>query len=324
LFLRYAEGIGGKVLSPEDFLVDEIIDRKFLRKFERSSSGVSKVKGPYTLYLLKKRNYTTSSAIEKISKRLKIDRKLIGYAGLKDKFAVTKQYVTIKKYFPETVLDEISITPVSKTNRHIYIGDLVGNRFLIKLHGCKNTKNIEKLIDSAGENGLPNYFGPQRFGKHENNHIVGRMILKRNFKRSLKIINEIYGKNFSSINEVEKQKIKFFINAYQSFVFNKALCAYVRNNKSSFFKHVNIVGYDTRLPSNKIDKIEESLIKKDDIRQKDFSIKELGITCNGSMRNAFTKIHDVSYKISNNIVELSFTLPKGSYATILLKYLECS
>ena len=70
--------------KPEDFIVNEITNIKL------------KDKGKYAIFLLKKENYTNERAVQKIAEKLRIPRKFIGYAGNKDKVAVTTQYISIK------------------------------------------------------------------------------------------------------------------------------------------------------------------------------------------------------------------------------------
>ena len=70
--------------KPKDFLVNEITNIKLIEK------------GEYSIFLLKKTNYTTENAVQTIAKKLKIPRKFISYAGNKDKIAITTQYISIK------------------------------------------------------------------------------------------------------------------------------------------------------------------------------------------------------------------------------------
>ena len=74
---------------PEDFVVEEIP----LFRVKKS--------GTYTYFLLQKKNYTTEKAIQKISCFFKVPRKRFGYAGTKDKIAVTKQYCSVKGNIPD-------------------------------------------------------------------------------------------------------------------------------------------------------------------------------------------------------------------------------
>ena len=60
-------GIGGHIERPEDFVVEEIINPKFIRKFQRATGKIEIVKGPYTLYILEKRNLTTHTYHKEIA-----------------------------------------------------------------------------------------------------------------------------------------------------------------------------------------------------------------------------------------------------------------
>ena len=71
--------------QPEDFNVREVMDLKLSPQ------------GQYSYYLLKKRNYTTERAVQRVSEMLHIPRKIINFAGNKDKVAVTEQYISINK-----------------------------------------------------------------------------------------------------------------------------------------------------------------------------------------------------------------------------------
>ena len=106
---------------PEDFKVKEIIDKKFLKKFSIRGGKVTQSTGIYTLYLLKKRNMTTMEALEKIAKTFKIKKDSIGYAGLKDKFAVTEQYITIKN-FKKEIKEPFTLKIIGNTENKISIG----------------------------------------------------------------------------------------------------------------------------------------------------------------------------------------------------------
>ena len=69
---------------------------------------------------------------------------------------------------------------------------------------------------------MPNFFGPQRFGSKKNNHEIGKLIVDKKFAEALNMINASGGR-YASLKHVEKRKLKFYINAYQSEIFNKKL-----------------------------------------------------------------------------------------------------
>jgi tRNA(Glu) U13 pseudouridine synthase TruD len=314
----------GKIKSPEDFIVKEAIEKKFLKKFVRTKTGIEKTKGPYTLFLLKKRNLTTQQAIRLVAKEMKIKESEIGYAGLKDKFAVTYQYITIKNSgIGKITIDNIELTKVGYCNNMISVGNLNGNEFEIALHGCKiNDNKIKIILDKIMKNGMPNYFGEQRFGKNDNNHITGRFLIKRDFSKALKIINKNHENKFSEINQVPKRLLKFLINAYQSWLFNETVRIYLKAGNNPCFTDIPVFGYRTKLEKTKFDAILKNLIEKEHIKQEDFMISELSIRCDGGHRQAFIKFAGINYKINNSKLMLKFMLPRGSYATALLNEID--
>lgn len=281
-----------KITRPEDFIVREIIDDRFLTRYHRISQGVEKG-GKNTLFLMKKKNMNTRDAIKIVAEKFNVSIHDIGYAGLKDKFAVTYQHITVKGNHNPFHMENISLAKIGKTDRMISIGDLKGNEFEITLHGCKNIDKTLKKIRSLEEKGMPNYFGRQRFSK--NNHLIGRNIVKKR-----------------KIPNAPKETIKFYVHAYQSFIFNKVLkrC----EQKGIKMKTIPLIGTRTKIPAYMDD-----IMKKEGIRPDDFSFN--GITCIGGSRKAFIKTGKIDYRRRNNTLELRFRLPKGSYATTLIEHL---
>ncbi len=107
---------------PTDFVVEEIPDYT-----------VSPQKDQHTIFLLQKQEVDTFEAIRRIAQRLHISLFEIGYAGLKDKHALARQYVSIPtKYNVQNLkLDSIELTAVGYSQKKIKIGDLTGNQFII-------------------------------------------------------------------------------------------------------------------------------------------------------------------------------------------------
>ena len=108
---------------PEDFIVKEISGIKF------------SYAGKYAYFLLKKKNYNTLRAVQKIAEKLGINEKNIGFAGNKDKNAVTSQVISIKngnKNIESIKLKDIDLKYLGRGNEEIYIGNLKGIDFLFK------------------------------------------------------------------------------------------------------------------------------------------------------------------------------------------------
>jgi tRNA pseudouridine13 synthase len=177
-----AEGIGGRLRSvPEDFRVDEIPARDW-----------STSTGPYLICQLTKINWELQHAVKEIARRLSISHRRIGWAGTKDKNAVTTQFISIYDVTPEQVaavrLKDISIEVVGRSNEQLSLGDLGGNRFdlLIRDTDTNNLKERVVEISSIAATAIPNYFGLQRFGViRPLTHRVGESILHGDYERAV-------------------------------------------------------------------------------------------------------------------------------------------
>jgi tRNA pseudouridine13 synthase len=139
---------------PEDFQVEE------LTPF--GTSG-----GPFAYYRLTKRSQGTPEVIEAILRRWNMARAQIGYGGLKDRHAVTVQYVTIKNG-PRRDLREKSFDLVylGQAQRAFGPQDISGNRFRITLRDLtsETEQQARSALERAAIDGVPNYFDDQRFG----------------------------------------------------------------------------------------------------------------------------------------------------------------
>ena len=177
-----AEGIGGKLRSvAEDFIVEEIpLPEK---------GGTS---GPYLICKLTKTNWELQHAIKEIAKRLGISHRRIGWAGTKDRNAITQQMISIYKVTAEQVSEirckDITLEPVRTVNEALSLGDLLGNRFAITIRDCL-PQDLEARVRATNETagqGLPNYFGLQRFGATRPvTHLVGECILRGDFEQAV-------------------------------------------------------------------------------------------------------------------------------------------
>ena len=186
LGMRYyasdAEGIGGRLRSsPEDFLVDEI------PLPEKGGSA-----GPYIICLLIKKNWELQHAVKEIAKRLGISHRRIGWAGTKDRNAITKQWISIYNVTAEQVaaiyLKDITLEPVRQSNEALALGQLLGNRFDLVIRDTQSpdlVQQVQTLTGTASE-GVPNYFGLQRFGAiRPVTHRVGEWILRGDFEQAV-------------------------------------------------------------------------------------------------------------------------------------------
>jgi tRNA pseudouridine13 synthase len=186
LGMRYyasdSKGIGGRLRTdPEDFIVEEI-------PLERKSS----TSGPYLICRLTKTNWELQHAIKEIAKRLGISHRRIGWAGTKDRNAITRQVISLYNVTDTQVaavhLKDIILEPVGQSNEGLSLGDLLGNRFDITIRDCQPA-DLDLRVRTISEtvcHAIPNYFGLQRFGATRPvTHLVGEWILRGDFERAV-------------------------------------------------------------------------------------------------------------------------------------------
>lgn len=310
--------------NPEDFKVKEVTNLKI-------DKG-----GDYTIFLLKKKDYTTIKALEKISDKLNIKLKKIGFAGTKDKKAITEQYISLFNINKNRILNlkikDIELKYIGQLNKPISLGDLKGNRFKIIIRNL-NKNEIRKFERKKEElNKIPNYFGEQRFSK--NNKKLGKLIVKGEFEKTTKLILENdkeYGEKLNGFLKKNKNNytvalklipfkiLKLYVHSYQSYLWNQT-AEKVKNNDLNI--KIPIVGFGTELKDDKTGKMIREILEKEKINLRDFIIKKIpDLSSEGTERNLFIKIKDFKYKIEEDIIKLIFFLGKGSYATTLIEYL---
>jgi tRNA pseudouridine13 synthase len=166
-------GIGGRLkVEPEDFVVEEI--PLYL------PSG----QGQHVYFQIEKRGLSTNAAKRQIAQALGVPAHVIGYAGLKDAQAVTRQTLSLDGITPEAVaalkLPGIKVLHVSRHHNKLKVGHLAGNRFIIKVREVSPdslpvAQNIMKTLTGTG---VPNFFGIQRFGNRANTHRLGETLIR--------------------------------------------------------------------------------------------------------------------------------------------------
>ena len=177
-YLTGGAGTGGRIkAAPEDFVVTEVSSRP-----EPADNG------RFTIATVTARNWETNRMIRLMSRQLGISRDRIGFAGTKDKRAVTTQLMSFlgsPDILGRLSLKDISISDVYTSNRGLKLGDLSGNDFRIRVSGCDMPEaEIEDSVSSVAAEigavgGFPNYYGVQRFGiVRPITHLVGEHLVR--------------------------------------------------------------------------------------------------------------------------------------------------
>ncbi len=303
--------------KPEDFIVKEVMDIEVRNR------------GRYLYFLLKKVNYNTIDAIEKIARALNIVHTRFGFAGNKDKFAITEQFVSVENVKKENIerirLEGIEIKFLGYGDKPISLGDLEGNRFVITIRGL-NEDEIRSFKSNIKKKNIliPNYFGEQRFSSK--NVEVGKAIIKRNFEKAtmllgLDIIENDY---IGALRKINKKILKLYVHSYQSYIFNETIRKYLKLDIKKNEK-IPVVGFGTELEkyNRKLQDIINKILKKEKIHLRDFILPRMPeLSEYGTERDLFFEVKELKVlEEGENWLRISFFLKKGCYATEAIKYL---
>ena len=166
---------------------------------------------------IEKNGANTAFVAQQLAEAASVDERDVGYAGLKDRYAITRQWFSI--YLPKgetpdlTLLQhpEFKVLSQSRHVKKLRPGDLQGNRFRIVLRDVTGDRDaIEANLKAVASHGVPNYFGAQRFGFEGGNVEQGRAMLAREIR----------------VRNPKKKGI--YLSAVRSFVFNEVLALRVQ------------------------------------------------------------------------------------------------
>lgn len=173
--------------------------------------------GEHALLWVEKAGLTTPALLERLSKALGVPRAACGYAGMKDAQAVTRQQVSVHGVDPAAALAlELEGVRVLAAERHrskLRVGHLRGNRFRVRLRGVDREReaDVRAVLGELAQRGVPNGFGPQRFGRHGDAWKHGRDLLAGDARR-------VRRKRGLAL-------LRFYASAWQSKLFNEVLTA---------------------------------------------------------------------------------------------------
>lgn len=190
--------------APEDFVVEEI------PLYAPSGDG------GHTFVWVEKRLRNTEEVARALARAANVAPRDVGYAGRKDRIAVTRQWFSVPDLDPERALDlALPGARVLAAARHphkLRTGHLRGNRFEITLRGVGSARaeRVDGRLADAARRGLPNRFGAQRFGRGGGNVAVGLAALRGE-------------KPAGSGPAADRRTVRFAVSALQAAVFNEAL-----------------------------------------------------------------------------------------------------
>jgi len=383
-------GIGGTIKnSPDDFWVTEI------------PSYLPCGSGEHCFLTIEKRGITTLEAIRRIAAALKVPERDIGYAGMKDAVGVTRQTISIQRMttLKALALDINGIRVVSAElhSNKLKLGHLKGNRFRIVVRGIaadSAVKSVPAILAVLMKRGVPNYFGPQRYGAQGNSHLIGAEMLRRDWRAAVDNLigapdavhdpawsaaisayrqGDIFGslqlfpQHCRSERDVLQRLIarsddfhrafgavhprlkKLYLSALQSFLFDQVVAARIDEIDQIVpgdlaCKHINgacflvadqaaeqgraeafeispsgpLFGCRMKEPEGETLYLENRILQNAGLELNDFDLPG-GLRMEGERRPLRVPLEDASYTLEGDTLCLEFTLPRGSYATSLLR-----
>ncbi len=162
---------------PEDFLVEE------QPLYEPCGEG------EHLFLYIEKDRITTEELIRRVARKFQVSRREVGYAGLKDKYAITRQHLSVRLPDPSgdaagiaklETMQRVKLLWAARHTNKLKRGHLAGNRFVIRIRDVEPTAviRVKPILDQLVECGAPNYFGEQRFGHRNNSQTIGRLFLQ--------------------------------------------------------------------------------------------------------------------------------------------------
>jgi tRNA pseudouridine13 synthase len=330
-------GIAGRIKSvPEDFVVEEI------PAYEPSGSG------PFLYLWIEKRDIGAEFFVRQVAQRLGIPTGEVGTAGLKDRHAITRQMVSVPERAAER-LDQLSgpglqLLKVSRHGNKLKPGHLRGNRFRVLVRDVDPAAGdrLGPIGERIRLHGLPNYYGPQRFGRDGETAALGFSLLRRETPPLLA------GGRKANLRSPFLRKLA--LSAAQSTLFNVYLA---RRLRDGLFRRVLsgdvmakwpfgglFVAEDLEREQARFDAREtvqagpmfgrKTFAAADVAAEREADVlRDAGIgrealagfgkLLQGTRRHNVVYVDDLAASVEADGVRLEFTLPSGSYATVLLQ-----
>lgn len=318
-------GVEGHLKAqPEDFRVWE------LPAYEPAGEG------HHAYYEVTKRDWSTEALLRQVAAKLGRDAREFGYAGRKDRHAVTTQRISCPAEWPDIESGLAQIEGVLEVNflglhaNKLRRGHLRGNRFRLVIRDCHpdTLSRAQAIASRLAQTGWANYYGQQRFGREGDNADRGKSL--------------ILGRGKARRNQRE-----LLVNAYQSALFNRLLAERIQRGQFATVLEGDVLGHlpqgglfvstdpaadQPRLERFEVSpagpifgykmfaaaaeghRLEQELLAQEGVKLDDFR----RVSAPGSRRRQRLPLDDFHYQCEGHDLILEFSLPAGSYATVLM------
>ena len=310
--------------SPEDFRVEEI------PLYPPSGSG------DHLFVLVEKTERTTEQVVRSLARRADVKARDIGYAGRKDRNAITRQWFSVPGWTPEAARshegDGFVILEAVPHGHKLRTGQLRGNRFELVVRELDADQlaaapgRIERLVRT----GMPNFFGEQRFGRDGDNERQGLAFLKDGLRHRDKraarfalsalqsaVFNDWLGRRSLGLDEIEAGEVAWIHTSGACFVVEDV----VREAPRAARFEISAAG---PMPGPRLLAAAGGPLERE---RAIFAAHGLpdpitlprGVRMRGARRPARVRPEEMRCEaLGADAVRLHFTLPAGSYATVLV------
>ncbi|TQF73010.1 tRNA pseudouridine(13) synthase TruD [Pseudoalteromonas luteoviolacea] len=307
--------------SPEDFVVDEVLDIDFTGE------------GEHVCLQIIKRGENTAFVAKKIAQLAGVSPRDVSYAGLKDRHGVCTQWFSVpvpiktQVEFSKLNSDSIVVIKQIRHNRKLRTGCHRGNRFIITLRNVTEPLDVLSRINAVRQ-GVPNYFAEQRFGHDGHNLVMAQRMFDGEFIRDKKLRGIIISAARSHLfNQIVSRRVKehglaktwhreVFLLAGSNAFFEDDLNDDIveRLNREDILLSAPLVGKGEKGLTN----VEREWLREFDSWHQGLA----GLGLKNERRSLRVIPKELKLEsMQDNVIKLTFELPKGCYATSVLREL---
>lgn len=314
--------------EPEDFRVDEIA------LYPPSGSG------GHTFVRIEKRLLTSDGVARQLAAIAGVPARDVGYAGRKDRVALTTQWMSVPGLDPEKALglklEGVRILEAVAHPHKLRTGQLRGNRFTIRVRSVDDAAEAEarEVLERAVAVGMANPFGAQRFGHKGRNADQGRQLLegkraprdrrKARFLLSAlqsEVFNRVLAERPLPLEAVEAGDVAQVVESGGLFIVEDVEAEAERARNFEISATGPIFGKKMVEPAGAVATREAEVMTAMGIPSAQDLVPPRGIRLPGGRRPLRVRPQDPSMIRDDDGVLLEFGLPSGSYATVLLAQL---
>ncbi len=298
--------------------------------------------GEHAFLRIRKRNLNTREVAQKIGRLARVRQRNVSYAGLKDRNAITSQVFSV--HMPgmpdadwrQLEDDQLQLLLATRHSRKIRRGALRGNHFSLKIRQCQlNESIVARRLRQIADHGVPNYFGPQRFGYAGSNLPQARSMFD------------------GAMESVDRELKSLLLSTVRSHLFNQVLSARVADgswNQVVPGDVMIVAGGRGQFPADEPDQLLKERAEIQEVHPsgplcgrpgrslrpglKAAELENTALADEGRWQQGLIrfgleqgrrplrlKVQNLQWQYSSQVLRLTFSLPAGSYATTVLREL---